>query len=197
MSKRLDMARQLIQQAGYGPSHPLELTLRYVTGDDREKVAVAIASMWRRAGVTTKFQNSESKVHFSAVRAGDFMVSYEGWAADYNDAGDFLFLLRTNSRSANTARYSNPQFDLLMNQADQALTLDARADILKKAEALAMEDQPIIPLLFPVKANLVADYVKGWKDNALDLHPSRYIWLDEPAKDDTNTDNDGPTQEGG
>jgi len=197
MSKRLDMARQLIQQAGYGPSHPLELTLRYITGDDREKAAVAIAAMWRRAGVTTKFQNSESRVHFSAVRAGDFTVSYEGWAADYNDAGDFLFLLRTNSHSANTARYSNPQFDLLMNQADQALTRDARVAILKKAEALAMDDQPVIPLLFPVKANLVADYVKGWKDNPLDLHPSRYLWLDMPAGDDTEPDSDTPAQEGG
>jgi len=196
MKERLKQARQLILKAGYGPDRPLELTVRYVTGDEREKVAVAIASMWRRAGVVTKFQNAESKVHFSAVRAGDFTVSYEGWAADYNDAGDFLFILRSSSRSANTSRYSNPAFDKLMDQADQALTRDARADLLKKAEGLAMADQPVIPLFFPVKANLVADYVKGWKDNPLDVHPSRYIWLDAPQKQ-PDQDSDGPAEEGG
>ena len=89
------------------------------------------------------------------------------------------------------------QVGVQLNQADQAVTLDARAEILKKAEALAMGDQPVIPLLFPVKANLVADYVKGWKDNPLDLHPSRYIWLDMPASDDTEPDSDTPAQEGG
>ena len=197
MEKRLKTARELIQQAGYGPSHPLELTLRYVNGDEREKVAVAIAAMWRRAGVTTKFQNSDSRVHVSAVRAGDFTVSYEGWAADYNDAGDFLFILKSNSKSANTSRYTNPKFDALMEQADRAQTPSAREDLLKKAEALAMDDQPVIPLLFPVKANLVASYVKGWQNNPLDLHPSRYIWLDMPPADDSQPDNTEPAQDGG
>ncbi len=197
MAERLKKARILIQQAGYGPNRPLEITIRYVTGDEREKVAVAIASMWRRAGVVTKFQNAEAKVNFSAVRAGDFTVAYEGWQADYNDAGDFLYLLRTGSNNANTSRYSNPAFDKLMQQADRAVNAADRASLLKQAEALAMKDQPVIPLFYLISANLVADYVQGWKDNPLDIHRSRYLWLDMPSDDTPDQDTPEPPQDGG
>ena len=46
------------------------------------------------------------------------------------------------------------------------------------AEALMLEDYPVIPLYFYVSKHLVSPAVAGFEDNPLDLHPSRFLSLD-------------------
>lgn len=44
--------------AGYGPNRPLKLTLLYNTSENHQKIAIAVASMWKKnLGVEVKLQN--------------------------------------------------------------------------------------------------------------------------------------------
>jgi oligopeptide transport system substrate-binding protein len=49
---------------------------------------------------------------------------------------------------------------------------------MQKAEKIALADYPWIPLRFRTTQDLVQTYVKGWVDNARDLHRSRWLWLE-------------------
>ncbi len=51
----------------------------------------------------------------------------------------------------------------------------ARIALLHQAEALLLEEQPYVPLLFARSHNLVSKRLLGWEPNALDHHAGRFI----------------------
>ena len=79
--------------------------------------------------------NSEVKVHYADLKQGDFQVARAGWIADYNDAQNFLYLLETRTGANNYGRYSNPDFDNLMLEAEVTADLIKRSEMMRKAEA--------------------------------------------------------------
>lgn len=46
-------AKALLQAAGYGPNRPLKLTLLYNTSENHQKIAIAVASMWKKIWAST------------------------------------------------------------------------------------------------------------------------------------------------
>jgi oligopeptide transport system substrate-binding protein len=180
MAERRGQARQLLAAAGYGPDQPLRLTYSLSSAEDRRRVAAAIAAMWQPLGVEITLNNTEGKVLFSRLRSGDFEIGYAAWAADVNDAGNFLAILRSGATNSNYARYRNPDYDSLLDTAAATASPVARAALLADAEALLLADAPIAPLFHGVSKNLVAAYVTGWVDNPKDVHLSRYLTREEP-----------------
>jgi len=172
---RVAQAKALLAEAGYGADNPLELTLRYNTSENHKKIAIAVASMWKQLGVKADLFNSEVKVHYNDLQEGDFQVARAGWIADYDDAQNFLYLLQTSSGPMNYGRYSEPKFDGLMDKASVTVDLEARAEIMRQAEEVAMEDQPVIPIYYYVSKNLVSNKVQGWVDNGKDIHRTRWL----------------------
>ena len=175
--ERVKMAKELLKEAGYDEKNPLKLTLRYNTSENHKRVAVAVASMWKQVGVQTELFNSEVKVHYADLKQGDFQVARAGWIADYNDAQNFLYLLETRTGANNYGRYSNPEYDKLMMEAEVTADLEKRGELMRKAESLAMADQPVIPIYHYVSKNLVSKKVDGFEDNPKDIHRWRYITL--------------------
>ncbi len=175
--ERQKMAKELLAEAGYGPDNPLEFTLRYNTSENHKRIAVAVVSMWKAIGVKAELFNSEVKVHYADLKQGDFQVARAGWIADYNDAQNFLYLLETRTGANNYGRYSNPEYDQLMLDAEVTSDLQKRGELMRKAEMLAMRDQPVIPIYHYVSKNLVSQKVVGFEDNPQDIHRWRYVSL--------------------
>nr|WP_298414967.1 peptide ABC transporter substrate-binding protein [uncultured Halomonas sp.] len=178
MDARMEKAKQLLEEAGYGPGNPLNLRLRYNTSDEHKKIAVAMAAMWRPLGINVEMVNSEATVHYQTIAQGDFDVARAGWIADYNDAENFLTLLRSGVGN-NYGAYSNPEYDALLDKASTTLDAEEREKVLEQAEQLAMNDYALVPLLYYVSRNLVNPKMRGWEDNVDDDHPSRWISIEE------------------
>ena len=174
---RLAEAKRLLNAAGYGPGKPLRIAYSHSAGLDMRRIGVILAGMWKRIGVEITLLNAEGKVHFANLREGNYEMAFVGWAADFNDAASFLYVLDSNSVRSNYSRYHNAAYDQLLAKAAALENAGARAEVLREAEALLMADQPIIPLYFGVTKNLVSQRVVGWRANAIDVHPSRYLSL--------------------
>ena len=175
---RLAKAQELLAAAGFGPGHPLKVTLRYNTSETHKKVAIAIAAMWKQVGVDTELFNSEVKVHYNDLQEGNFQVARAAWIADYNDAQNFLYLMDSATGVLNYAGYASPAFDRFMAEAAKTADLEARSALLHQAEAVAMADMPNIPIFYYVSKDLVAKSVKGWVDNTKDIHRTRFLSLE-------------------
>ncbi|CAN7356472.1 peptide ABC transporter substrate-binding protein [Rhizobium rhizogenes] len=172
--QRVEDAKKLLKDAGFGPDHPLKAQLRYNTNDNHKRIAVAIAAMWKPLGVDIELYNTETKVHYDEMQRGEVQIGRAGWLADYNDPINFLNLLSTGVEM-NYGRWSNPQYDALIKQGNEEIDLKKRAEVYKKAEQLALDDSAAIPIYYYVSQNIVAPKVEGFVDNIQDIHRTRWL----------------------
>ena len=177
--ERVEQAKALMAESGYGPDNPVQIELKYNTSENHKKVAIAVAAMWKQLGVETTLFNSEVKVHYNSLEENDFQVARAGWIADYNDAENFLSLLATATGKQNYGRFSNAEFDALMVEAAATTDLEARAKLLRQAEAIAMAETATIPIYYYVSKNLVSQKLAGWVPNTKDIHRVRYMSIKE------------------
>lgn len=173
-------ANALLAEAGFPDG--LTVTLSYNTNEILKRVMVAVAAMWRQIGVRTQLENSEAKVVIANMRNGNFEIGRYLWLAETSDAFSFVERIHSAAGPLNHARYSNPQFDALLDQAQLTSDLSVRADLIRKAEAMALEDMPVIPLYFYAGRRLVKPYVKGWVNNARGINLARDMWIDESLR---------------
>ncbi|MDJ0710552.1 MAG: peptide ABC transporter substrate-binding protein [Woeseiaceae bacterium] len=163
--------------AGYSPARyawakPLPeldaippITLLYDTGDVHETVALAVASMWRDAlGIDVTLEKREWKYFLdSRDQRQDWDVMRFAWTGDYAHPTTFLELFYSDG-PLNLPAWSSESFDRLVAAGEY-----------RQAETLMLADYPVIPLYFYVSKHLVHPSIKGFVDNPLDLHPSRYL----------------------
>lgn len=176
MDERVAEAKGLLADAGYGPDHPLELTLRYSTTEANKRIAVALAAMWQPLGVETQLINAEGAVHYAELANGNFDVGRGSWVADFDDASNFLGILQSDSPK-NYGGYHSQAFDELMTKANRETDIAARQQLLQQAERQALSDYAVAPIYVDVSRNLVNPKLEGWEDNALNRHLSRWLSL--------------------
>ncbi len=171
-------AKRLLEGAGFDASNPLKLQLRYNTNENHKRIAVAVAAMWKPLGIEVELFNTETKVHYDELQQGILEIARAGWLADYNDADNFLNLLKSGV-DYNYGRWSNPEFDALVDKANATTDTDARAALLKQAEQIALDETAAIPIYYYLARNVVSPKVKGFENNAFDIHRTRWLELVE------------------
>lgn len=177
-AQRVDQARKLLAEAGYGPDRPLTVELRVNSSLTNRRLAAAVAAMWKQhLGVITRQVHEEWKVFVVNRRQGRItQIVRGGWIADWPDAQNFLELFRSNS-PMNYAFFRDQRFDALLSEA-AGRSGQERIRPLLQAEQRLLDEQVIIPLYYYVSRHLVHPDVSGWHDNPMDLHLSRWLSLE-------------------
>ncbi|MGH6828486.1 MAG: peptide ABC transporter substrate-binding protein [Rhizomicrobium sp.] len=180
---RMDEARRLMGQAGFGPDNRLSATylIRSTAAGSYRAVAAALQQMLALIYLDISIIPTDAQIFYKQIQEHDFDISQPGWQADFNDASNFLDLYITGGGN-NWGSYSNPAFDRMLARAQDDTELESRGRELAAAEAILLKDQAVMPLFFWVSGNLVRPYVKGCKANAMDVHRARWISIDEKAR---------------
>ncbi len=173
--RRLAAARQLLDEAGYGPGNPLSFEIRFNSSTEHRRVSVALAAMWKDLNVEASLFNSEAALHFAALRQHDFALSRSGWIADLPIAENFLTVHQPANGAGNYSGYDNPAYDALVAKAIKTADPDKRNKIMRQADETLIADMPILPLYFYVTRSLVSKRIEGWQDNISNVHPSRTL----------------------
>jgi oligopeptide transport system substrate-binding protein len=173
---RLTEARKLMQDAGFGPFNKLTLSYATTGNPDSRRLAAVFQAMARQVYVNLRITTMDYAILLRDMRRGQYQLGYTNWLADFDDASNFLDLLRS-ATPGNYAGYKNPRFDALMDRCDREADAPKRAALLKQAEALAQKDMPWLPIRFNSQTELVAPKVGGYVPNAADFNRSRWLWL--------------------
>ncbi|WP_404402302.1 peptide ABC transporter substrate-binding protein [Pelagibacterium halotolerans] len=177
--ERVAQAVQMMEEAGYSEDNPLNLQLKYNTNENHQRIAVAIAAMWEPLHINVELFNSEVAVHYDALQNNDFDgVGRAGWLMDYNDPINMLELLRSDI-IYNYGRYNNAEFDQLLRDSATILDMDERAEVLREAEEIAMDETAAFPIYYYVSKNVVSPDIEGFEDNAKDIHRTRWLSMSE------------------
>jgi oligopeptide transport system substrate-binding protein len=174
MPQRIARAKQLLREAGM-EGNPPSIELRYNSDELHNRIAIAVAQMWRDAlGIDATLRAEEFKVLLQDIDRGDVSVFRASWLGDYDDAYGFLQVLRSGF-GINLSHYSNDAYDDLLERASNDGDVDRRRGLLQNAEALMLADQPVIPLYFYVSKHLVDSRIRGWQDNAMNIVYSKNL----------------------
>ncbi|MGR7753120.1 oligopeptide ABC transporter substrate-binding protein OppA [Klebsiella aerogenes] len=160
--KRNEEAKKLLAEAGYTADKPLTFNLLYNTSDLHKKLAIAVASIWKKnLGANVKLENQEWKTFLDSRHQGTFDVARAGWCADYNEPTSFLNTMLSDS-SNNTAHYKSPAFDKIIGDTLQVTDEAKRAELYAQSEQQLDKDSAIVPVYYYVNARLVKPWVGGY-----------------------------------
>ena len=142
-------AKELLAKAGYpdGQGFP---TIEYMTNDAGYHKAVAeyLQSCWKEAlGINMDIKVVEWATFTPTRRAGDYQVARDGWVYDYDDPSNMLNLMISTSGN-NNAKYSNPELDALLHEANSTADIEEHYEKLHQAENMILEDAAIAPLAY-------------------------------------------------
>ena len=195
-------ARRLLGEAGYPvtqnkdgsfscPSFPVDqVEFTYNTQSANRSVVEWMQAQWKQnLGVTIGLRNMEWKTFLAAKENLEFKGFMRGaWGADYMDPFTFLSLFYTAGESG--TGWQDPKYVAMLDEANRTLDHQKRYELLAKAEAYLLDNQPIIPLDTPSVNWMKKPYVKGMYPNPGSLYPWKYVYIE---RDQTKWDYGTPS----
>ena len=173
-------AKKLLAEAGYpnGANMP-PVEILFNTLESHRAIAEAIQEMWKKnLGIDARLLNQEWKVYLDSKKTGNYQVARYGWIGDYPDPNSFLDMWLTGGGN-NDSKWSNPEYDRLIREAGRTADLAKRLEVFQQAEAILLNEMPVIPIYFYTRVYAIHPSVKGWYPTILDNHPWHKVWLEE------------------
>ncbi|MBC9245902.1 peptide ABC transporter substrate-binding protein [Paracoccus sp. 11-3] len=155
-AERVEKAKELLAEAGYGPDNPLNLSIQYNTSEDHKKLAIAVQQFWKAIGVNVTLNNYEWKVHIDRLNNQDFEVARYAWCGDYNEASTYLDYFR--SGGYNQGKWTNADYDKLL--ADSA-TAENPNDLYRQAEEILIDEMALAPVYHYAMAQMIKPDIRG------------------------------------
>ena len=173
-------ARRLLAEAGYPGGRGLPVVeVQCYTDDVKLRDLEAIQSMWlRELGFHITIAQLEQKTLFQNQQSRDYTIAFSGWSADIPDPVTFLGTMVTGGGN-NWAGWSNHDFDHLIDEAANEADNARRYEYFQKAEAILLNDAPIIPLYYQYQTYAINPAVRGWETNLLDFRQFEKVWLEK------------------
>jgi len=178
MADRLAKAKALMQAAGYGPDHPLKLSVSYPTEESNRQLLLAIAAMVKPIGVELKLDNMEWQVFLDVENQRNFDLGFVNLVGTYDDYENGLDNFRSTAGIYNVNGYANPKFDDLFHRGGVTTDPLERRHLMEQAERVMLDDYPIVPLEFYVRNVLVNPKLQGYVAKVV-YDQSRYLSFKE------------------
>jgi oligopeptide transport system substrate-binding protein len=171
-------ARRLLAEAGFpgGRGFP-NVSILYNTTERHRTIAEAVQQMWRtELGVEVQLRNEEWGVYLASMDTGNFDVVRSGLLLEPYDPWTFLETYTTDF-GFNRTGWSNAEYDRLVRTLEATVDPAQRMELAQQAEALLMQEVPIIPFHFYRENYLVHEDVKGWADSLMEVSAVAQAWL--------------------
>ena len=171
----LAKAKELLKEAGHENGAGLP-TIVYSTNDQsyHKKIAEYLQQVWGELGVKVEVNIVEWKSFTPQRRSGNYQAARDGWVMDYNDPSNILQLTSTGNGN-NSSKYSNPEYDALLEKAANEADPQTRFGYFHQAEEMLMRDMGVTPLLYYNEIYLQSDKIKD------SYHTTDGIWHFEYA----------------
>lgn len=133
----------------------------YSTNDQayHKKIAEYLQQAWGELGLKVDVNIVEWKSFTPQRRSGNYQIARDGWVMDYDDPSNILNLTSTGNGN-NSSKYSNPEYDALLEKAASEKDQKTRFDYFHQAEEMLMRDMGVTPLLYYNEMYLQSDKIK-------------------------------------
>jgi peptide/nickel transport system substrate-binding protein len=146
-------AKQLLQEAGYKGE---VIKFKFASGNQAvNQYAQYIQSSLKNLGVTVELEPLESQTVLESLKTGQFQMNTSIWVGGNQDPIFFRDLFASTDfpdrklNGRNRARYSNPEFDKIIDEAVKTTDRVKAKELYTKAQDIISNDVPLMPLWYP------------------------------------------------
>ena len=127
-----------------------------------KKEAEFYQSQWKdKLGIDVEVEVLTKKERIARAKAGEFEIVRYAWGPDYADPMTYLEIFHSKAKDINFAKYSNPEYDRLVDLAKVNQDNKTRMDAMKKAEKLLADNFTYSTLYYEVGVYLINPKLKG------------------------------------
>ena len=160
-------AKKLLAEAGYPNGIDVEIICRPQPAWELLAVQTMV-EQWKEAGIRVKINVMPSTQYWEVWTKVPF--GFTTWA--HRPLGIMSLALAYRSGGPwNESKYSNPEFDRLLTQAEGTLDVASRREIMARLETILQEDGPIVQPVWRAIFTFHDKRVQGFKP-----HPTLYIF---------------------
>lgn len=167
LTRDVARARKLLADAGYPNGIDVEIVCRPQPA--WELIAVqTMVEQWKDAGIRVKINVMPSTQYWEVWTKVPF--GFTTWA--HRPLGIMSLALAYRSGGPwNESKYSNPEFDRLLTQAEGTIDIASRREIMARLETILQDDGPIVQPVWRAIFTFHDKRVLGFKP-----HPTLYIF---------------------
>ena len=188
----LEEAKKLLAEAGYPDGYGPDgqpLTLRFATTwrspEGRTRVKF-IQKQFAKLNVRLAVETYDHNRFGEKVRSGSYQIVRYGWAGDYPDPENFLFLFQapesTEADKQNVPRYRSDEYDRLFVRMRSMENSPQRLAIIRQMLAVLRADAPAILDYHPVAYGLYHKWYGNAYPHAMASHAMKYARIDVAAR---------------
>ena len=175
-----EAARRLLAAAGYPGGHGFpKIEIQFPTSELNQRLLEAVQQMWRRElGIEVALANKEQRVWLNDERQLNYDISYAHWIGDYVDPSTYLELFTADGGN-NSTGWASPGYDRLVRAAGAEQDPPRRNELYQRAEAILMDETPVVPVFFGTRVFLCHPAVKNWQPALLGIHQYKNVYLEK------------------
>ncbi len=163
-------AKKLLQEAGYKGEI---VTFKFVAGNSAVKqYSETILASLREVGFNVNLETLELQTLVEALKKGQFQMNTAIWIGGNQDPIFFRDLFASTEfpdrkdNGRNRARYSNPEFDKIIEEAVNTVDKEKAKALYQKAQEMVSNDVPLLPLWYPASTVIATKKIGNIKINA-------------------------------
>lgn len=181
-----DEAKRLLAAAGYPEGAGLpEIKVYYADGTDNKRIVTIFKTAWESLpGLKVTGVPVNPSKYYETIGKDDkttgLTLAHTTWIGDFADPEAFLQMWTPDS-PLNDAHFVDPEF---LSSLEKSYTKEGkeRMSLLAEAETVLLQKAVVLPIYHSFAASVIdIDYIEGWYQNALDLHPYKQLKFGTPS----------------
>jgi oligopeptide transport system substrate-binding protein len=183
-----EKAKTLLADAGYRdgsgkfdpkkvPVDQIEITINPDGGNI--PLGEFLQAQWKQnLGIVIPIKVMEQKTALNARAKLEYKGLFRaGWSADYIDPFTFLGLYYTPAGNNGTGWW-DAKYAALLDEANSTGDRQKRLELLAQAEGLALDAQPVLPLMTTSARWMKKPYIKGMYPNPANLYAWKWVYIE-------------------
>ncbi len=164
----VEKAKQLLKEAGFENGFETELWTLPVSRPympNGKKLGELMQADLAKVGIKVKLQTFDWPTYLEKSKKGEHALIQFGWTGDNGDPDNFLNVLLGCSAveaGSNYARWCQPEFNNLIQQAKEEPTQAKRSDLYEKAQVIFKKEKPWVAVAHSRQNKVISDKVTGY-----------------------------------
>lgn len=172
----LDRAAELLEEAGWTDSdgdgildkdgEAFSISYGQIPGFPFDQMGQILVADLNKLGIEVAIESEDQAAYLADLRAGKWELAGMLFAATDPDVLSQIAHSDSIDAAWNTARYSNPEVDALLEEARVTLDQDARAELYHQIQMFMLEDMPYVPFYVIQNPYIVNSRVQNFKSDS-------------------------------